>query len=269
MLAAMPPSIAARGPRAWDAALGTRLIALGLDLARDDPALWNLDHPGAIDRLHRADVEAGAQALTTNTFGAGRVWLDRYGRGDDWRRAIAAAVRLARAAAGPDRLVVGSIGPAAEPAGEVAAALVDNGADAILLETHAPGNILPRLEAVACRVGVPCWASLFRWGDDPEGLARRLEGAGASAIGINCAGMDEAVALLPRLRAAAALPLLAKPGAGPPGGPLMAPEEFAAAVPALMAVGGVGWIGGCCGTTEAHLQSMRRVLAGGETAGGG
>lgn len=247
-------------PRLWDAATGTRLIAIGLDLARDDPALWNLDRPAEVSRLHEADVAAGAGALTANTFGAARGWLDRYGRGEDWRAAIAAAVRLAREAAGPSRLVVGSIGPASDPCGDVAAALVDAGADVVLLETHLPEAVLPRLEAVARRVAAPCWASLFRWGDDPEGLARRLAGAGAAAIGINCASMAEAVAVLPRLRSAGSLPLLAKPSAGLPGSPLMTPEEFASAIPGLLGAGGLALIGGCCGTTDAHLRSARRVL---------
>ena len=70
----------ARGPVVLDAALGTRLLALGLDLATDDPALWNLSHPESVADLHRRDVGAGADALLTNTFGANRPRLARLGR---------------------------------------------------------------------------------------------------------------------------------------------------------------------------------------------
>src|SRR3954453_4253877 len=73
----------ARGPLVLDAAMGTRLIARGLDLLGDDPALWNLSHPGVVRELHARDVAAGSDAVVTNTFGANRIWLARYGRAKD------------------------------------------------------------------------------------------------------------------------------------------------------------------------------------------
>src|SRR3954470_1098837 len=97
----------ARGPLLLDAALGTRLIARGLDPARDDPALWNLDRPDDVLDLHRRDVAAGADALLTNTFGATRLTLARLGRSDAVVEINRRAVALARQAAGPDRFVLG------------------------------------------------------------------------------------------------------------------------------------------------------------------
>src|SRR5581483_10567116 len=90
----------ARGPILMDAAMGTRLIARGLDLAHDDPCLWCLDRPDEVLDIHRRDVAAGADAVLTNTFGANRLTLDRLGRSADVVAINRRAVELARAAAG-------------------------------------------------------------------------------------------------------------------------------------------------------------------------
>ena len=93
--------------------MGTRLMALGLDPASDDPALWNLSRPDDVLAIHRRDVAAGAGAILTNTFGANRFWLARFGRQRRRRVDQSPGVRLARRAAGPGRFVVGDIGPTA------------------------------------------------------------------------------------------------------------------------------------------------------------
>jgi methionine synthase I (cobalamin-dependent) len=100
-------------PLVLDAAMGTRLIDRGLDLRSEDPALWNLSNPDSIGSIHRADIAAGADAVVTNTFGANRVWLARYGREADVTAINRQAVAIARDAAGPDRFLLGSIGPTA------------------------------------------------------------------------------------------------------------------------------------------------------------
>src|SRR5215207_7751714 len=104
-------SAMARGLLVLDAAMGTRLIARGLDLSGDDPALWNLSHPEVVRELHTRDVAAGSDAVVTNTFGANRHWLARYGRAEEVAAINRRAVGLAREAAGPGRFVLGSIGP--------------------------------------------------------------------------------------------------------------------------------------------------------------
>ena len=96
-----------------DSAMGTRLIARGLDLRSDDPALWNLSRPEDVLDCHARDVSAGADVLLANTFGANRPNLDRLGRSSDLLAINRRAVALAREAAGPGRFVLGSIGPAA------------------------------------------------------------------------------------------------------------------------------------------------------------
>src|SRR5829696_8699488 len=95
----------ARGPLLLDAAMGTRLMARGLDLAHDDPCLWNLDRPDEVLDIHRRDLRAGSDAVLTNTFGANRLSLRRLGRSDQVAAINHRAVELARQAAGPDRLV--------------------------------------------------------------------------------------------------------------------------------------------------------------------
>ncbi len=256
----------ARGPILLDAAMGTRLIARGLDLAREDPSLWVLDHPDEVAAIHRRDVAAGSDAVLTDTFGATRAWLARFGRAADSPRICSAAATMARQAAGPGRLVFGSIGPAAsdDPAAliEQAEALAGGGVDALLLETHRPDQALAALDLLQF-LGRPVLASLHSWpepADEVADLARRLAGAGAVAIGGNCLpGVDSALTLARRLRGTTDLPLLLKPAAGLPGQTLDVPGAFAAALPEWLRLG-VRLVGGCCGTTEAHVGALRRVL---------
>ena len=123
----MIPSTRARGPilaaierdsLVLDAGMGTRLLERGLDLGTDDPAIWCLSHPDEVVGIHRRDVASGSDALLTNTFGANRSRLARFGQVSEVARINRAAVELARNAAGEDRFVIGSIGPttAGEPA---------------------------------------------------------------------------------------------------------------------------------------------------------
>jgi methionine synthase I (cobalamin-dependent) len=254
----------ARRPLLLDAAMGTRLIALGLDLGRDDPALWNLSRPEDVESVHRLDVEAGADALLTNTFGANRAWLGRYGRADSVAAINRRAFELARRVAGPHRFVLGSIGPtaAAEPDAypEQAEALAGAGVDALILETHdaqAPLG-LRRLQGAT---GLPLLVSLHRWPAGPlADFVRLLADLGASAVGSNCLpGVEPTLRLTQRLRADTDLPLIAKPSAGLPGESPTTPEALAAGVPRLLALG-VRLLGGCCGTTEAHVAALRAAL---------
>jgi 5-methyltetrahydrofolate--homocysteine methyltransferase len=254
-----------RGFLLLDAAMGTRLLALGLRLDGDDPCLWNLDHPDAVASIHRADVMAGAGALLTNTFGANRAWLARLGRCDASPVAAInrAAVALARGASNPGVLVFGDIGPTAVDGGpgvvaEQAGALIGAGADALVFETHRLDRALAALADLdaATRARVPLVVSLLDWPDPPDGAIARLADLGASAIGGNCQdGMVPALALARRLRAATDLPLVVKPSAGLPGGAWHGPEAFARAVPDLRRLAPV-LVGGCCGTTEAHVAAL-------------
>lgn len=244
----------ARGPILLDAGMGTRLIARGLDVRREDSASWTLSHPDDVLDVHRLDARAGADGLLTNTFTA------HDGRSArEVEEVCRRAVELARSAIGPSGFVIGSLGPREDESyGVQARALA--GADALILETQRYGPALRALEAVRAAVTLPVIVSVYRWdeGDSTEALIE----AGAAVLGCNCTnGPDEAIALLERWDIGPAVPRLAKPNAGPPGEPPIPPERFAAAVPRLLELG-VRLFGGCCGTTEAHVAALRRALDG-------
>ncbi len=253
-------STLARGPILLDAAMGTRLIARGLDLARQDPSAWVLDRPEEVLGLHRRDVAAGSEAVLTDTFGANRAWLARYGLGARAGAINRRAAELARLAAGPDRLVLGSIGPTAsdDPSAlrEQAEALIESGVDALILETHRLDQALDALGHLVRSSDLPILASLYRWPDPIGEAARALAGAGAGAIGANCLpGMGPAILVARRLRDASDLPIVIKPSPG-----RASPALFARAVPKLLDCG-VGLIGGCCGTDDVHLLALRKALS--------
>jgi methionine synthase I (cobalamin-dependent) len=252
----------ARGPLVLDAAMGTRLIARGLNLGTGDPCLWNLDHPGEVAAIHARDVAAGADAILTNTFGANRAWLARFSLSGRVVAINRRAVALARDAAGPDRFVLGSIGPTAseDPVAcrEQAEALIDAGADALVFETHRDAQAEAALSAVRPIATVPLLVSLVAWPDAVSVVARRLADLGASALGGNCQpGMGPALRLAEALRRAIDLPIIVKPAASGPGLSIPAhPASFAAAVPRLLELGPI-LVGGCCGATEAHVAALR------------
>jgi methionine synthase I (cobalamin-dependent) len=254
--------------RAWiqrggllDAAMGTRLIARGLDLASDDPVLWNLSHPETVEQVHAWDAAAGSEAVLTNSFGANRAWLARYGRAGQVHELNQIALNRARTGAGGGRFRLGSIGPTAagEPGAvrEQAEALAEAGADALVFETHRADAAERSLREVAGRVRLPLLVSLVAWPEPLAEIVRRLTDLGAEAIGANCQeGMRPALELARRLRDVTDLPLIVKPAAGRPGAAPEDPSTFARAVPALRELGAV-LVGGCCGTTEAHVAALR------------
>jgi 5-methyltetrahydrofolate--homocysteine methyltransferase len=250
-----------RGVLLLDAAMGTRLIARELDLTADDPALWNLSRPEVVARVHASDVAAGSEAVLTNTFGANRPWLARFGRADRFEAINRRAVGLARRAVGDGRFVLGSIGPTAvatpEAVREQAEMLAEAGVDALFFETYRADQAERALREVAGRVRIRLLVSLVAWPEPLAELARRLADLGAEAVGGNCQdGMAPALRLAERLRAVTRLPLIVKPSAGRPGAEPTSPGSFAQAVPALRALGPV-LVGGCCGTTEAHVAALR------------
>ncbi len=246
----------AHRPLVLDAAMGTRLLAQGLDLAHDDPCLWSLDRPEIVLDTHRQDRQAGADVLLTNTFGASRPNLARLGRSEDAEAILEAAVSLARQAAGPLGFVAGCLGPVPDhdllEYQRQADHLADQGADLLILETQTAESALALVAAL--HVPLPLIVSLYRLPDPPFESLRPLADLPLAALGVNCvpgpsASLD-ALSRFPR-----SLPLLAKPSAGP----LDSPESFAAAVPPWLSLG-VRLMGGCCGTTHAHVAALRSAL---------
>jgi methionine synthase I (cobalamin-dependent) len=249
-----------------DAAMGTRLIDRGLDLNRDDPALWNVDRPELVLEIHRLDVAAGADAVTTNTFGANARWLARFGREDEVREINLAAVSLAREAAGPDRLVLGCIGPTAlrtPDFGELtqqAHFLGLAGVDALILETVAADEPLGDVLFVARFFGkVPIIISfaLVADGDPLPGIDEH-KAPELAAVGWNCIPPGRAVELPDHLRRPIGLPLVMQPS-----GPWLGGDPRFEPTPGLVSRlldGGVRLFGGCCGTTERDIAALRSAL---------
>jgi len=285
-----------RGPVIADGGTGTMLHSRGL---AGGPETWCLTHPREILLLHEEYLAAGAMWIKTNTFGANRIKYP-LGGAHDLLALIYAAVSLAKQAveeagkAGevPVLLSVGPTGRLLEPYGdlpfeeavgifrEAVARGALAGADGVLIETfsdtqEARAAIIAAKEAAP---GLPIICSLtfeengrLLSGATPEAAAAILEGMGVAALGINCgAGPARAMKVLPRLAAAAHVPVLVNPNAGLPrfedGNAVfdLAPEEFAAQSEELLGMG-ASILGGCCGTTPAHIAALAKRLQGKKT----
>lgn len=269
-----------------DGAMGTALLSAGAPPGGCLEML-NLERPEAVAAVHRGHLEAGAEILQTNSFGASPARLATHGLEGRCAEINAAAVRLAREVAGADALVAGSIGPTGmvlEPLGALsardaldgfrrqAAALAGAGCDLLVVETMTDlAEAALAVEACAS-TGLPVIASMtFEttprgiftvYGVTPERAAAGLVAAGARVVGTNCGtGPSSILETVRALRAATDRPLIAKPNAGLPsatGGALVHPESpgvFAAHVAPLVEAGAV-IVGGCCGATSAHVRAV-------------
>ena len=298
MLLRMPtlpvPSSQSR-PLLADGAMGTALFAAGMPIG-EAPEAWLLTPEGAaaVTEIHRGHVAAGSRLILTSTFGANPLRLEGSeipGRSDEVCRV---AVAAARAAAGDSVIVAGSMGPTGgllipygplDP-GEIracyaqqAASLAAAGVDVLWVETMMDLN-----EAIAAvqgaregAPGLPVVATLVfaarnrtMFGNPAEAAAAALVELGVAGIGANCGdGWPPVEAVIPILAAAApGLHIVAKANAGIPVGTIEGetsypgtPEE-AAAYARRVADLGATIIGGCCGTTAAHVAAMAGALAG-------
>lgn len=279
-----------------DGAMGTQLMLAGLEQGRCGEA-WNLSHPERVLAIQRRYVEAGSDCLITNTFGGSRIMLNRHSHADDVVGINAAGVRIAREAFG-DRhgYVLGDIGPfgglmepygdftetqVRDAFGEQAQALVDAGADAIIIETQTSleelrlGLIAAKEAGAACVIGSMAYdvtldGSTFRtmMGIDPERAAAFMEEHGADIVALNCGtGMDmeRARQAVLRYQKTTGLPIMAQPNAGQPKLVAMkvvydeTPEQMGRGVPPLLEIG-TNIIGGCCGSTPDHIRAFRAVM---------
>ena len=271
-----------------DGAWGTELMKLG-EPSAELKELWNVSAPDRVLQVARSYVDAGARIILTNTFSANRVVLDRHGvtgRAAELSRAGAA---ISRRAAADRALVFGSIGPTgklvsmkqlsvadAEAAfAEQAVALAEGGADAIVIETmadleEAKAALRACLGACDLPVGVSFTFDAGKeknrtmMGVSPAQAWAAARDGGASFVGANCGiGIDAYVKVARELaQCGAELPLWIKGNAGRPemaaDGSVhyrAGPEDFSRAVPELVAAG-VRVIGGCCGSTPAHVAAI-------------
>jgi 5-methyltetrahydrofolate--homocysteine methyltransferase len=278
-----------------DGAMGTMLQAAGL-VSGGLSEEWNASHPGVVSSIYRQYVEAGAQVITANSFGGNRYRLERDGlgdRGDELNRLAAQLARAVADAADHPVLVAGSMGPTGRmfaPLGELepgdaeaayeeqAAALAAGGADFLIIETM---SALDEVEAAvrgACRAAdLPVAVTMtfdtnFRtmMGVKPAAAVVAIHALGVRVIGANCGNgpgeiervIGEMVAVKP-----ADVFLVAQSNAGLPhvdaaGGGMRydgTPEVMAAYALKVREMG-VRYIGGCCGTTPAHIRAMGEAL---------
>jgi 5-methyltetrahydrofolate--homocysteine methyltransferase len=276
----------------FDGATGTMLQSRGLPPGYC-PDLWCLERPDDVAWVHRQYIEAGAQVIETNTFGATPIRLSHYGLQDKVREINVAAVRIAREAAAGRALVAASLGPLGalvEPLGDFpfdqayaefaaqAKALAEAKPDFIIIETIADLNEL-RAALLACRDHAPAIRRIAQitidptgrafTGTDPETAALVLQSLGADVIGFNCSvGPDILVTAVEKMARVARVPISVQPNAGLPLLQLdgtttfpMGPDEFAAYGPKLVAAGAT-YVGGCCGTTPEHIRRLRAAVEG-------
>jgi 5-methyltetrahydrofolate--homocysteine methyltransferase len=266
-----------------DGAMGTQLQERGLDAAEELPELLNLTHPEDITAIHAAYVAAGADVITTNTFGANPLKLDgRAGVAE----VFAAAAKCARVAGAA--YVAGDIGPSGallEPLGtmtfdeaydlfaEQVDAAVAAGCDILLIETMADlREAKAALLAARERCSLPVFVTMT-FGEDgrtflgtpPEVAAEVLSSMGAQAVGLNCSlGPNELLGAARAMAARVRCPLMVQPNAGLPrmeGGQTVfdvSAQEFAQAMETMMDAG-ASVIGGCCGTSPKYTRLLRKV----------
>ena len=264
----------------FDGAMGTMLQQAGIDSAGEAPDILNLSHPEAITGIHRAYVEAGADVITTNTFGANPFKLKDKA---SIRDVFAAGIACAREAQAP--YVAADIGPSGalfEPMGELtfekayeifseqARSASAAGCNLVIIETMA--DLLEMKAAVLAvkeNTDLPLFATMTfnddghtLMGTSPKIAALALNALGVDALGINCSvGPKTLVPFIAEMSEFTALPLIAQPNAGLPqviDGKAqygIDVEEFMAAE-AELADAGATVLGSCCGTTPQYTAAI-------------
>jgi len=286
-----------QSPVLCDGAMGTLLYAKGIFINRCYDEL-NLAQPDLIRGIHHEYLQAGAEIIETNTFGANAFRLARHGLVDKVADINRAGARLAREAAKSfDVWVAGSVGPLGsriEPLGKTSfqeardafreqiKALVDGGIDLLILETFgyleeihqailASREVNPSLPIVA-QVTIDEDGNCLD-GSNPEIFGPKLAEWGADVAGCNCSvGPVAMLDAIERVRAVTSLPLSAQPNAGIPRSVegrniyLCSPEYMANYARQFVAAG-VRVVGGCCGTTPDHIRAMKAELRAGQARG--
>jgi 5-methyltetrahydrofolate--homocysteine methyltransferase len=276
----------------FDGGLGSELIARGLPQGVP-PEAWNTDRPDVVAGVHRSYFEAGADVVSTNSFGGSPIKLKSYGLESRAEELNLAAAGLAAAVRPEGRFVAGSIGPTGkflkpqgdfEPQDFVEAfrvqvdALTRGGVDVLILETmYDLEEALCGLRAARESSPLPIFATMT-FNRSPRGFftlmgnsvakcARALEEAGASAVGSNCTLDSAAMAdLVKEFRAATSLPIIAQPNAGQPTVVdesrvvySQGVDDYVAHLPAIVS-NGARFVGGCCGTDPAYIRRMAEIL---------
>lgn len=272
-----------------DGAIGTEFYRRGVFINRCYDEL-NISQPDLVHTVHEEYVAAGADILTTNTYGAQRLRLAKFGLAEQLEDIIRGGVRAARAAASAHHFVAGSMGPLplqVRPSGpltlqeardnyrEQAEFLLDEGVDLILLETFRQLPMLGEAVSAVREVSgsIPLIASVafkpvrtYFAGPSPADVAAWARDQGVDILGTNCVnGPAALLELVERLAAVTSLPLAAMPNAGQPemvdGRTIyLATPEYMAEYARRFVQAGARVVGGCCGTTPPMIKEMRSYL---------
>ncbi|MEW5901859.1 MAG: bifunctional homocysteine S-methyltransferase/methylenetetrahydrofolate reductase, partial [Acidobacteriota bacterium] len=272
-----------------DGAMGTMLYSKGvyLNVCFDE---LNLCNPELVKEVHQEYVRAGVDMVETNTFGANRFKLKKYGLDDKVAEINLAGAGIAREEAGEAVFVAGSIGPLGlkiEPWGqtsvadaeeafkEQAQALAEGGVDLFILETFSDINeIHQAIKAVrSVRPAAAVIAEMTigedgnsLYGTTPEVFAKKLEDWKADVAGVNCSvGPAPMLLCIEKMAHATNLPLAAMPNAGPPQevdgrNIYLCSPDYMAEYAKRFILTGVKILGGCCGTTPAHIRAMSAAI---------
>lgn len=271
-----------------DGAMGTELYARGIPFSRSFEEL-NLSQPQIIKEIHLSYVKAGADIIETNTFGANRFRLAKFDLAEKVHDINLAGAKLAREVAGDDLYVAGSVGPLGlrlEPLGptsiveareafrEQIVALLEGGVDLIIVETMIDPNEAQAALAAARQAGLlPVVVQMTveddgstQTGSQVEDFTRELDQRGADVIGVNCStGPAALLDAIERMAASTARKLSAQPNAGLPDmiqgrSIYLCSPEYMAGYARRFIDAGVQLIGGCCGTTPAHIQAIKAAV---------
>jgi 5-methyltetrahydrofolate--homocysteine methyltransferase len=276
----------------FDGALKNMLIQESIDGGKTQE-FWVLEKPEIIQSIHKAYFDAGADIVTTNTFGASTIKLQKSGLGSHAERINTLAVQIARAAGYEGKFVAGNIGPlrdlpessgaisvdkAVDAFSEQAEALSRAGADVILVETMFDLNeSLAAIKGIQSACSLPILATLTfqrtpsgefatRMGNRVEVGMKTLRDAGAFAVGANCAiGSDAMVDLAREIRDLVDIPIIIQPDAGIPeikGLETVYPEsvEFFLKNIRIIKSEGIEIVGGCCGTTPEYIRIIAETI---------
>lgn len=272
----------------FDGAMGTRLYDKGIYINRSYDEL-NVTAPDLVREVHEEYVNAGADVIETNSFGATRNHLLAHGLESRLKEINTAAARLAREAAGDKALVAGSLGPLGlriEPYGptsfdeakemykEQVAALLDGGVDLFVLETFSELSVIEQaIRAVRELCDLPIVAQMAiqmdgntSFGTSPEIFTKKLDELGVDVIGLNCGmGPTHVLAALETMRASTDKPLSAQPNAGLPRDVqgrqfYMGSPEYMATFAKRFVQAGAKFVGGCCGTTPTHIRLIADAI---------
>ena len=270
-----------------DGAMGTMLYSRGVFINRCFDEL-NLSQPDLVRQIHVEYAKAGAEILETNTFGANRIRLGSFGMAEKLEAINQAGVRLARESAKGGIFVAGAVGPLGvriEPLGptsfaearaafrEQIEALLGAGIDLLILETF--GNLDELREAVAAarEAAGPDLAVIAQvtiddfghlpGGTDTETFTREMDSWPVDVIGLNCSvGPKATLETIERMMQFSSKPMSAMPNAGLPmrvegRNIYLCSPEYIAQYARRMLWAGVKIVGGCCGTTPAHIKLIR------------